>query len=77
MLDAGAPGICHEPTSCFLIAGSSARTDAGIIYTPGGPVAVCVLTADNKDHRWEPDNSGNVFCARVAKEVYEYFAPKK
>jgi beta-lactamase class A len=54
-----------------------ARTDAGIIYTPGGPVAVCVLTADNKDHRWEPDNSGNVFCARVAKEVYEYFAPKK
>ena len=30
MLDAGVPGICHEPTSCFLIAASSACTDAGI-----------------------------------------------
>jgi beta-lactamase class A len=53
------------------------RTDAGIIYTRGGPVAVCVLTKDNADHRWEPDNAGNVICAKVAKEVYDYFAPKK
>jgi beta-lactamase class A len=53
-----------------------ARTDAGIIYTPGGPVAVCVLTMDNEDHRWEPDNAGNVFCAKVAKEVYDHFAAK-
>jgi beta-lactamase class A len=52
------------------------RTDAGLIYTPGGIVAVCVLTDDNKDHRWQPDNAGNVMCARVAKEVYDYFAAK-
>jgi beta-lactamase class A len=52
---------------------NDARTDAGIIYTPGGPVAVCVLTTDNEDHRWQSDNSGNVLCARVAKEVYEHF----
>jgi beta-lactamase class A len=55
----------------------SVRTDAGILYTPGGPVAVCVLTAENEDHRWEPDNAGNVLCARVAKEVYDAFAAKK
>jgi beta-lactamase class A len=55
----------------------SVRTDAGIIYTPGGPVAVCVLSADNEDHRWEPDNAGNVLCARVAREVYDFFAAKK
>jgi beta-lactamase class A len=53
------------------------RTDAGILYTPGGDVAVCVLTMDNTDHRWEPDNAGNVFCAKVAKEVYDYFNAKK
>lgn len=52
------------------------RTDAGLIYTPGGIVAVCVLTDDNKDHRWQPDNAGNVMCARVAKEVYDCFAAK-
>jgi beta-lactamase class A len=52
----------------------SVRTDAGIIETPAGPVFLCVMTADNEDHRWEPDNAGNVFCARVAKEVYDYYA---
>lgn len=53
---------------------SDTRTDAGLIHTPGGIVAVCVLTTDNKDHRWRPDNAGNVLCARVAKEVYDHFA---
>jgi beta-lactamase class A len=53
---------------------SDARTDAGIVYTPGGLVAICVLTNDNEDQRWRPDNAGNVLCARVAREVYDYFA---
>ena len=53
---------------------NDARTDAGIVYTPGGPVAICVLTDDNEDQRWRPDNAGNVLCAKVAKVVYDYFA---
>jgi beta-lactamase class A len=53
---------------------TASRTDAGIIYTATGPVAVCVLTDDNADRRWEPDNAGNVLCARVGKEVFDYFA---
>jgi beta-lactamase class A len=53
---------------------NNARTDAGVIYTPGGVVAVCVLTNDNEDQRWRPDNAGNLLCARVAKEVYDHFA---
>jgi beta-lactamase class A len=50
------------------------RTDAGLIYTPGGIVAVCVLTTDNKDQRWQPDNAGNALCARMAKQVFDHFA---
>jgi beta-lactamase class A len=53
---------------------SDTRTDAGLIHTPGGIVAMCVLTTDNKDQRWHADNAGNVLCARVAKEVYDHFA---
>ncbi len=53
---------------------SDARNDAGILYFPGGPVAVCVLTAGNADHRWVIDNEGNVFCAHVARIVYDHFA---
>jgi beta-lactamase class A len=53
---------------------SDARTDAGIIYLPSGPVAVCVLTDKNEDQRWVVDNAGNLFCAKVAKEIYDHFA---
>lgn len=53
---------------------SDTRTDAGLIHTPSGIIAVCVLTTKNKDRRWQPDNAGNVLCARVAKEVYDCFA---
>jgi beta-lactamase class A len=53
------------------------RTDAGLIHTPAGIIAVCVLTNDNKDHSWRADNAGNLLCARVAKEVYDYFAASK
>ena len=56
---------------------SDTRTDAGLIHTPAGIVAVCVLTTDNKDRRWQTDNAGNVLCARVAKEVYDHYAAIK
>jgi len=56
---------------------SDTRTDAGLIHTPAGIVAVCVLTTNNKDRRWQSDNAGNLLCARVAKAVYDHFAAAK
>src|SRR5438552_19022622 len=53
-----------------------ARTDAGILFFPGGPVALCVLTAENQDHSWLIDNAGNLFCARVARAVHDYYRAK-
>jgi D-alanyl-D-alanine carboxypeptidase (penicillin-binding protein 5/6) len=50
------------------------RTDAGIIETPGGPVAVCVLTSRNEDRRFVDDNAGNRLCADIGKAVYDHFA---
>jgi beta-lactamase class A len=64
--------VAHKPGAV-----NDARTDAGIIYTPGGPVAVCVLTNKNEDQSWRVDNAGNVLCAKVAERVYEYFASKR
>jgi D-alanyl-D-alanine carboxypeptidase (penicillin-binding protein 5/6)/beta-lactamase class A len=49
------------------------RTDAGILYFKEGPVAMCVMTAKNEDKTWKPENSGNLLCAKVAKEVVDYF----
>jgi beta-lactamase class A len=55
---------------------NDSRTDAGILFLPSGPVAVCVLTTDNEDKSWNADNAGNLLCARVAKEVFEHFSAR-
>jgi beta-lactamase class A len=49
------------------------RTAAGIIECPAGPVIVCVMSYENQDKRWVPDNAGNRLCAEVAKAVYDHF----
>lgn len=51
------------------------RTAAGIIEAKSGPVALCVLSSDNEDTRWVPDNAGNRLCAEVARVVYDHFSP--
>lgn len=56
---------------------SDARTDAGILYLPSGPVAVCVLTAQNQDKAWKDDNEANVLIGRVAQQVVEHYAVMK
>jgi beta-lactamase class A len=49
------------------------RTAAGIIESPGGPVAVCVMTCQNQDKRWVTDNAGNRLCAEIARAIYDHF----
>ena len=56
---------------------SNARTDAGLLFTPHGVIAVCVLTDRNADQRWASDNAGNLLCARVARAVCDYFNDKR
>lgn len=53
---------------------SDARTAAGILYLEAGPVALCVLTAKNQDRSWGSSNAGDLLCARVAREVHDYFS---
>jgi len=53
---------------------SDARTAAGIIDCPNGPVALCVLSCDNEDRRWVADNAGNLLCANIAKAVFDHFS---
>src|SRR5262249_883569 len=52
---------------------SNARNGAGILNFKEGPVALVVLTNENEDKRWVPDNAGNKLCADIAKKVVEYF----
>jgi len=52
------------------------KTDAGIIYLPSGPVAICVLTAKNEDRRFHDDNAANILIGKIATEVHDHFAKK-
>lgn len=55
---------------------SNARTDAGILYFKEGPVALVVLTNENEDKSWTPNNAGNQFCAEMAKALVEHYQLK-
>ena len=52
---------------------SAARNGAGIIESPSGHIAVCVLTSNNKDQRWEEDNAAELLCAEITRLAYEHF----
>lgn len=69
------PRLLPPETKVAFKTGSldAVKTAAGIIEWPKGPVAVCVLTADNEDKRWVTDNAGNRLCADIARAVYDHF----
>ena len=52
---------------------ANCRTDAGIIYSKDGPVAVCVLTIKNEDQSWGSDNAAELLMAEVGKVVIDRF----
>ena len=54
---------------------NQSRTAAGIIESPAGQLALCVLTAENEDQSWTPENAGDRLCAEIAREVFAYFNP--
>lgn len=56
---------------------SDARTDAGILYFDGGPVALCVLTTENIDKRWTSENSAEILIGKIGLSVFEHFKTKK
>ena len=54
---------------------SGSRTDAGILLGPGGPVAYCLLTTDNKDRRIDGGAAEDLIAA-CGREIAAYFAAR-
>ena len=54
---------------------SAVRTVAGIIESPSGSIAVCVLTANNKDQRWADDNEAQLLSAEITRQLWQHFHP--
>ncbi len=60
--------VAHKTGSVAAV-----RTDAGLIEAKSGPIAICVLTRNNKDQRWTEENAAEVLTSKIAREVYDYF----
>jgi D-alanyl-D-alanine carboxypeptidase (penicillin-binding protein 5/6) len=54
---------------------SRARCDAGILFSPRGPIAICVMTSENQDRRFSPENAAHRLCGKVAKLAFDHFNP--
>lgn len=52
-----------------------ARNDCGIIYGPSAPVALCVMTRENRDTSYGVDNPAHLLIGRVAREVFRHYHP--
>ncbi len=61
-----------EGTKIALKTGSvnAVRTVAGIVESPAGPFAICVLTAENQDRRWSEDNAAQRLSAELTRTVW-------
>ena len=53
---------------------NAVRTDAGLLETPAGTVAICILTANNKDTSWGDENDAEILCGRIGKAIYATFS---
>lgn len=52
-----------------------ARNDCGIVYGPEAPVAVCVMTRENRDTTYAVDAPAHLLIARVGREVFRHYNP--
>ena len=55
---------------------SESRCNAGIVYGPKGPFAICVLTTNNKDKSWKDDNAAHVLIGNIARVAFDHFNPE-
>jgi D-alanyl-D-alanine carboxypeptidase (penicillin-binding protein 5/6) len=56
---------------------NTTRCEAGLIDCPEGPIALCVMTDNNKDQSWGEDNAGEILCGRIAQIAYRQFNPSE
>lgn len=52
---------------------SDARCDAGVIESPTGRIAYCVMTDNNADHGWADNAPAHELIAQIGKAAYDYF----
>jgi beta-lactamase class A len=50
------------------------RSDVGIVYSPGGRVALAITVDDLPDVNYSPDNAGSIFISQLTSHLLEGLA---
>lgn len=52
------------------------RSEVVLVHAPHGDYVFCVITKNQEDTSWKPDNAGYVLLRRVSALLWQYFEPK-
>lgn len=55
---------------------NQSKSEVVLVNAPGGDYVFCVITKNQQDQRWEPDNEGYVIIREISKTLWNYFEPK-
>jgi beta-lactamase class A len=56
---------------------SASRSEVLLVNAPAGDYVLCVITKDQEDRSWEPDNEGYVLLRDISRIVYEHFEDRR
>jgi beta-lactamase class A len=53
----------------------ASRSETVLVNAPHGDYVFSVITKNNKDQRWAPDNEASVLIKKVSALLWHYFEP--
>ena len=56
---------------------SRSRSEAVLVKAPSGDYVFCVITKEQEDESWEPDNEGFVLLRNVSAILWQHFEPQE
>jgi beta-lactamase class A len=54
---------------------SASRSEVLLVNAPSGDYVLCLITNNQEDRGWEPDNEGFVLLREVSRTVFDHFNP--
>jgi beta-lactamase class A len=51
------------------------KSEVVLVNAPHGDYVFCVITKNQQDQRWEPDNEGYVIIRKISSLLWNYFEP--
>ncbi|MFC6997008.1 serine hydrolase [Rufibacter roseus] len=55
---------------------NQSKSEVVLVNAPNGDYVFCIITKNQKDERWAPDNAGAVLIQKVSETLWKHFEPK-